>query len=699
MANSPRLGWPYPDKDQDPFYDTFVSMVTAIDSSVYATREDRQTIFWGGGTVSFSAPTLTWTSPFNILAGPTGFQWNIAAGSISVTEGSVIWVNLNRAPTQNTTLTLNVGVQVPATDNALVIGVCSGSNFYFRNGMAIASGSIGINPPAIPTSLVTSKGDLIAGTGAGSVSRLPVSGTNGMVLQADSTATTGLSWVAQNTSGVPESTVTAKGDILVATSSGVVGRLPVGADSNVLFADSVTATGLSWGAVPGVVHLSPGSADVGNIDITGTATVGAVTSSGLIIADSGIQVGSTSNSLISESGGSITAIANVASPISSSAALTVDTYGSLWGSGNLLAIKNNGTTKASIDHTGLGTFNTLSTTGATVNGLLAAQSITATTGAATITGTIITDGYFTTTAGSVIGVTSLDSSGTIQGLRLTDGHFSVTGGNITGAGSIVASGSITGVTSIAASGHITTSDGSGFTTNGVNGSVEAKYFHADGSISGTVAIPGISATGAPRGPGVYAISGSSTWRGSLTLFPQTTPSAPYNGDVWVDTTPTSSGNFSVHMGGNTYVVGGNPFASCYCSVATTLTSATFTPINFNTITVDTDSAITTGASWKYTVPVGKGGTYMVTGAISPANAGSLGSNPLQLNILIGGSPITPVLYFNSGITMTSLVSGGVYIPVVQMLQLADGNQLSIGAKITSTGATISGYLQIKRIGD
>lgn len=45
----------------------------------------------------------------------------------------------------------------------------------------------------LPASIVDAKGDLIAGTAADTVDNLPV-GTNGQILTADSTQTTGLKW-------------------------------------------------------------------------------------------------------------------------------------------------------------------------------------------------------------------------------------------------------------------------------------------------------------------------------------------------------------------------------------------------------------------------------------------------------------------------------------------------------------------------
>lgn len=48
---------------------------------------------------------------------------------------------------------------------------------------------------------------------------------------------------------VTKATVTAKGDILVATGGGAVTKLAVGSDGAVLKADSGQASGLIWGSV------------------------------------------------------------------------------------------------------------------------------------------------------------------------------------------------------------------------------------------------------------------------------------------------------------------------------------------------------------------------------------------------------------------------------------------------------------------
>ena len=68
-----------------------------------------------------------------------------------------------------------------------------------------------------------------------------------------------------------ESTATAKGDIYVATSSGVVTKLAVGSNTQFLSADSSTATGLAWTAAP---------ADATKMPLAGGTFTGAVTFDG-----------------------------------------------------------------------------------------------------------------------------------------------------------------------------------------------------------------------------------------------------------------------------------------------------------------------------------------------------------------------------------------------------------------------------------
>jgi len=92
---------------------------------------------------------------------------------------------------------------------------------------------------------VTTKGDL---QGFSTVAaRIPI-GADTQVLVADSTQTLGLKWAAP-ASGFANP-MTTKGDIIGAATGGTATRLPVGTDTQVLTADSTQTLGVKW-AAPG----------------------------------------------------------------------------------------------------------------------------------------------------------------------------------------------------------------------------------------------------------------------------------------------------------------------------------------------------------------------------------------------------------------------------------------------------------------
>ncbi len=102
----------------------------------------------------------------------------------------------------------------------------------------------------IPETIVDVKGDLIVADGADSVIRL-AAGTNGQILAANDATASGLEWIAQPAPGIQAIIADAKGDLLVASAADTVVRLPVGADGTILAANSLTATGLEWVVLPG----------------------------------------------------------------------------------------------------------------------------------------------------------------------------------------------------------------------------------------------------------------------------------------------------------------------------------------------------------------------------------------------------------------------------------------------------------------
>lgn len=94
----------------------------------------------------------------------------------------------------------------------------------------------------IPESIVDAKGDIVTATAADTPARLAV-GTNNQTLIADSAQATGLKYANGSVA-----TLTAKGDLLTATAANTISRLAVGTNGHTLVADSSTATGLKWAA-------------------------------------------------------------------------------------------------------------------------------------------------------------------------------------------------------------------------------------------------------------------------------------------------------------------------------------------------------------------------------------------------------------------------------------------------------------------
>jgi hypothetical protein len=109
---------------------------------------------------------------------------------------------------------------------------------FFTTGVATADA-------AIPKSTVTTKGDLIVATGSATVSRIAV-GSNNQGILADSTTASGIKWAA-----TPTSTLTTTGDILYASAANTLARRAIGTTGDVL---TVTG-GLPVWAAPAIPSL------------------------------------------------------------------------------------------------------------------------------------------------------------------------------------------------------------------------------------------------------------------------------------------------------------------------------------------------------------------------------------------------------------------------------------------------------------
>ena len=144
MAQTPRLALPYPDENQDPFYDSFTAFAESVDQSLFAAQEDRNIIFSGGGTLTFDsgASTLTWSADFQFTAAETGFSWSVSAGTLAgISDGKLVAVTLVRNPTSNVVCTMATYDSIPINNDKLVIGVRRGTTFVFRTGAVVYNGS------------------------------------------------------------------------------------------------------------------------------------------------------------------------------------------------------------------------------------------------------------------------------------------------------------------------------------------------------------------------------------------------------------------------------------------------------------------------------------------------------------------------------------------------------------------------------
>lgn len=96
-------------------------------------------------------------------------------------------------------------------------------------------------------------------------------GTTGQVLTKASNTDMDFSWVADAT-GIPATIVDAKGDLIAATAADTVSRLAVGTNGQVLTADSTASTGIKW-STPSAAVKNYTLINSGGTALTGATTV------------------------------------------------------------------------------------------------------------------------------------------------------------------------------------------------------------------------------------------------------------------------------------------------------------------------------------------------------------------------------------------------------------------------------------------
>ena len=188
---SERMGFPFPSKNRDSYYNDFLAFVRALDSSGFAAREDRNFFFLSTGNFSFDAGSglLTWSLEIDIFVPNTGTLLIVPSGSASLADGQVLWVDLVRGSTVGGVISANVGSVVPSSDTARILAFRFGSVILFANGRILADGETG--PVLSVSSLGGSGGSpspAYSDFGATSVLDLAYISAADTLAQADATA-------------------------------------------------------------------------------------------------------------------------------------------------------------------------------------------------------------------------------------------------------------------------------------------------------------------------------------------------------------------------------------------------------------------------------------------------------------------------------------------------------------------------------
>ena len=146
---------------------------------------------------------------------------------------------------------LNVGYDAPVASagTAGVVRLATTAETQTGTDSTIAITPAGAFATYIPLACLTGKGALISATGANVATALPV-GTDGQILTACAAAPSGLCWAPVATPAIPCACITGKGALVTGTAANTPVALPVGTDGQILYADSTCSSGLTWGTAP-----------------------------------------------------------------------------------------------------------------------------------------------------------------------------------------------------------------------------------------------------------------------------------------------------------------------------------------------------------------------------------------------------------------------------------------------------------------
>lgn len=180
MPLSQRLSLPIPEEFDQDWFQEFVDLVNQVDTSLFASRDQRNVFLNGGGTVDMDASGLvTWQDAFQIFHGSTGFAGSIAANPTGTTlqDGEFLYADFVRGPSGLYTPALvKSSGAVPANDNAVILFARTGQYLWvyqqgvidslappFATGGTFQTGEKLIYPISLTTSDVQGEGPLVMG--------------------------------------------------------------------------------------------------------------------------------------------------------------------------------------------------------------------------------------------------------------------------------------------------------------------------------------------------------------------------------------------------------------------------------------------------------------------------------------------------------------------------------------------------------
>ena len=147
---TPRNNFPYPSKDQDPYFDTYKAGELARDAAHWAHAENDLITINGGGNISWDAPTstMTWASAIEISTFTTLFKLIIAPDSQFLQDGEILFYQMPRLLGADVAITLLRGSRVNISGVRLhdlrIFATRVGDKLLLPEGRSLLTGEVSV---------------------------------------------------------------------------------------------------------------------------------------------------------------------------------------------------------------------------------------------------------------------------------------------------------------------------------------------------------------------------------------------------------------------------------------------------------------------------------------------------------------------------------------------------------------------------